>query len=163
MHWVQALIASEEILAEAHRLFPSLIVCPLSQGLALVPITGRAEQDLGVSELASSDPSPPLAADMTLGAAALAARLSVHGPVVYAATFFHGGTGGQDALVWLAGELVLTLHDDEENPSQWPDSPISRALRKIGVKAPEGQDEFDAIGLGNHRSNEAWAKAHAKA
>ena len=98
MHWVQALIASEEILAEAHRLFSSLIVCPLSQGLALVPITGRAEQDLGVRELASSDPSPPLADDMALGAAALAARLSVHGPVVYAATFFHGGTGRQDAL-----------------------------------------------------------------
>jgi hypothetical protein len=163
MHWVQALIASEEILAEASRHFSSLIVCPLSQGLALVPITGRAEQDLGVSELASSDPSPQLADDMALGAAALAARLSIQGPVVYAATFFHGGTGGQDALVWVAGELVLTLHDDEENPSQWPDSPISRALRQIGVKAPDGQDEFDAIGLGNHRSNEAWAKAHAKA
>lgn len=163
MHWVQAIIASEKTIAEAHQLIPSLVVCPLSQGLALVPMTREAEQELSASQFARLDPSTPLAEEMALGVAALAARLSVHGPVVYAATFFHGGTGGQDALVWVAGELVLSLHDTEDNPSQWPNSAISRALRQVGVKAPDGEDEFDAIGLGNHRSNEGWAKAHAKA
>jgi len=128
-----------------------------------VPITREAEQALAASDFASLEPSPPLADEMAIGLAALAARVSVHGPVVYAATFIHGGTGGQDALVWVAGELVLRLHDTEENPSKWPNSSISRALRHVGVKVEEGEDEFDAIGLGNHRSNESWAKAHAKA
>jgi hypothetical protein len=163
MHWVQALIAPQDSMVEVRRLIPSLIVCPLPQGLALVPLTRQAEQDLGASAFASMEPSPPLAEEMAVGVAALAARLSIHGPVVYTATFIHGGTGGQDALVWVAGELVLSLHDSEENPSQWPNSAISRALRHIGVTAHKGQDEFDAIGLGNHRSNEGWAKAHAKA
>ena len=163
MHWVQALISSEHAIAEANRLFPSLVICPLSQGFALVPMTDQAEKDLAASEFASVEPSPPLAEEMAVGVAALAERLSIHGPVVYAATFIHGGTGGQDALVWVAGKLVLSLHETEENPSRWPDSSISRALRHIGVKVSDGQDEFDAIGFGNHRSNEGWAKAYAKA
>jgi len=162
MHWVQALVASEKVLAQAHVLISSLVVCPLSQGLALVPITSQAEQDLAASEFSALDPSPPLAEEMAPGVAALAAKLSFNGPVVYAATFLHGGTGAQDALVWNAGELTLSLQENEDNPSEWPNSSISRALRQIGVKAEEGEDEFDAIGLGNHRSNKGWADAYAK-
>lgn len=163
MHWVQALITSEELATEAHRLVPSLVVCSLPQGLALVPMTQEAEEALAESEFARSEPTPPLAEEMAVGIAALAAKLSTRGLVVYAATFLHGGTGGQDALVWEAGELILSLHDDEDNPSAWPNSPISRALRRVGVKTQQGQDEFDAIGLGKHRSNESWAEAHTKA
>ena len=42
--------------------------------------------------------------------------------------------------------------------SAWPDSSISRALRQAGVVARPGEDEFDAIGLGTHRSTEGWAE-----
>jgi hypothetical protein len=163
MHWVQALIASEETLAVAQRLIPSFVVCPLTQGLAIAPITDYVEMSLTGSEFPPLDPVPPLAEEIAAGVTALATKLSAQGTVVYAATFIHGGTGGQDALVWTNGELVLSLHDDEENMSKWPNSPISRALRHIGVITEEKQDEFDAIGLGKHRSNEAWAKAYAKA
>lgn len=162
MHWVQALITSETTLAEARKLFSSLVICPLPQGLALTPMTRQAEEALETSEMSALDPPQPLAPDMASGVAALAARLSLRGPVVYAATFLHGGTGGQQALVWMDGALVLNLQDDDDDPSHWPNSPISRALRHIGVKAPEGKDEFDAIGFGHHRSNEAWARAFLK-
>jgi len=163
MHSIQALIAQEEIFADAKLILPSAVVCPLSQGFALLPITDAAEMEFVASGLAASDPSPPLAKEMVAGVAALGARLSIHGPVVYAATFIFGGTGGQDALAWHGGELVLSLSDDEDNMSAWPNSPISRALRQIGVKAATGEDEFDAIGLGRYRSNEAWVKAFAEA
>lgn len=163
MHSIQALIAPEEIFAGAKLILPSAVVCPLSQGLVLLPITDEVEMEFVASGLASSDPSPPLAKEMVPGVAALGARLSIHGSVVYAATFIFGGTGSQDALTWHGGELVLSLSDDEDSMSAWPNSPISRALRHIGVKAATGEDEFDAIGLGRYRSNEAWVKAFAAA
>jgi len=163
MHWVQALIASEKILSEVRRFAPSATICPLSQNLCLVPITDEVEESLRSSEFASLDPAEPLAEEIAVGVTSLATKLSMLGPVVYAATFIHGGTGGQDALVWLEGNLTLRLNDDEDNMPAWPNSPISQALRHIGVTAKEGEDEFDAVGLGRHRSNEAWAKAHAAA
>lgn len=42
-----------------------------------------------------------------------------------------------------------------------PNSAINRALRKFGVQAAEWQDEFDTVGLGAYRSENAWEKAHA--
>ncbi|WP_157597676.1 MULTISPECIES: hypothetical protein [unclassified Rhizobacter] len=162
MHWVQALVAPEYVVNEAQRIIPQFVVCPLSQGMALVPMTAHVESALRESEFPALDPSSPLAGDMVAGIAALAARLSALGPVVYAATFIWGGEGSQDAIVWEGGEVALALHDGKDDPSKWPDSAISRALRKVGVRAAERQDEFDAIGFGLHRSNDAWAKAHTR-
>lgn len=67
MHWVQALIASERAISETHSLCPSLVVCPLPQGLALVPMTHEAERALGANKFASLEPSPPLADAIGLG------------------------------------------------------------------------------------------------
>lgn len=36
-------------------------------------------------------------------------------------------------------------------------SPISRALARLGVTRAGARDEFDAVGLGRHRSTENWA------
>jgi hypothetical protein len=163
MHWVQAIVAPIHELQVAHRRFSALVVCPLSQGFALVPVTQEVEAQLAASPIAASDQRPALQEELALGIAALAAELSLVSPVVYAATYLHGGTGGQDAVVWKDGQLALHLSDDENNMSQWPDSPISRALRYIGVKTAEGEDEFDALGLGRYRSNEDWARAHKAA
>lgn len=162
MHCIQALIGPAEIIAAVKERFSSAVLCPLTQGLALVPITdGLAD---ALARVAEEMPSPvlPKSGEMAPGVAALAAELSRKGPVVYAATFLFGGTGGQDAVVWIDGEVVLNLGDDEDSMSAWPDSPISRALRRIGVIAAAGEDEFDAIGLGRYRSNEAWAQQAAR-
>ena len=161
MHCIQALIARLETLADIPRLVPSAVICPLAQGLGLVPLTDAVETELGASHYARSDPPVPLAVGMVPGVASLAAALSASGPVVYVATDFFGGDGMQDALVWRDGALVMQLGSREDNAEPWPDSPISRALRHIGVSAFDESDEFDALGLGAHRSNETWAQAHA--
>ncbi|MGE7955060.1 hypothetical protein ACQKQA_00415 [Pseudomonas sp. NPDC089530] len=160
MHWIQVLIGPTEALIEARGKLPSAVVCPLRQGFALIPLTQEVEAEL--RERATNDAQEvlPVSGEMAQGAAELASALSSNAPIVYAATFIHGGTGGQDAIVWLKGEVVLNVGDDEENMSAWPDSPISRALRRIGVTAETGEDEFDALGLGCYRSNESWAEAH---
>lgn len=161
MHWIQALIAHERVLLDARDQLACSVVCPLTQGFALIPITDEVEAYLRLSASGADASTLPPSGEIAEGLAAFARALSKHGPVVYVATFIHGGTGGQDALAWIDGELVLRLGDGEENMSAWPNSPISRALRHVGVRAGENEDEFDALGLGRHRSNEGWAKHHS--
>jgi len=161
MHWIQALIGPSSALTDVRDRLPSAVVCMLPQGLALIAITGQVEVELRESECGPAATVLPHSGEIAVGVAGLASLLSRKGPIVYAATYLHGGTGGQDALVWVNGEVVLNIGDDEDNMSPWPDSPISRALRHIGVAAMDGEDEFDAIGLGRYRSNESWAEAHS--
>ncbi|MFC3891451.1 hypothetical protein ACFOWZ_08180 [Lentzea rhizosphaerae] len=47
----------------------------------------------------------------------------------------------------------LVLEEDDPVPDV---SPISLALRRLGVEKGEPHDEFDAVGLGRHRSTSAW-------
>jgi hypothetical protein len=63
-------------------------------------------------------------------------------------TDYFGGCGNQSATVWLNGNVIYEI-DDEEFPRS---SPINEALRLLGVKRKEGMDEFDTIRLGNYRS-----------
>ncbi|NLR76200.1 hypothetical protein [Leeia aquatica] len=162
MHWVQALIAPRAVLIEASLTLPSAVICPLQHGLSLLPVTHAVEHELQTSAWAQQEPHPPLVEDIAAGLAPLAAQLSHRGPVLYAATFFHGGMGYQDALVWEEGQLTLKLSDTPHDMSNWPDTPISLALRHLGIVAKPGLDEFDSVGLGLHRSNEAWADEYSK-
>ena len=81
---------------------------------------------------------------------------SRRGPVAFVDAEFFGGTGSQRAQVWEQGRSVLgPLVREEDDPA--PDvSPISRALRRLGVVKGEHRDEFDAVGLGRHRDTEDW-------
>lgn len=161
MHWIQVLIGPASTLTHVRECLPSAVVCMLPQGLALIALTEPVQIELRESESEPAATALPHSGEIAAGLAGFASLLSHNGPIVYAATYLHGGTGGQDALVWVNGEAVLNIGDDEENMSKWPNSPISRALRHIGVLASDGEDEFDAIGLGRYRSNESWAEAHA--
>lgn len=159
MHWVQVLIGPVGVVLQACARLPSAVACPLAQGFALVPVTDRLVGELQTVVHRQSDEVLLHSGEMAPGLAKMAAELSMNGPMVYAATFIHGGTGGQDAVVWCDGDVVLNIGDDEDTMSAWPDSPISRALRRAGVVASDGMDEFDTIGLGRYRSNEAWEQA----
>jgi hypothetical protein len=160
-HCIQVLVAKRPVLEAARALFADAIVCPLPQAFALVPLTDDLLRALAASPFAGGPGAP---VDVVAPAvAALAAHLSRQGEVVYAATDYFGGLGAQDAVAWHLGHQVLALGDTPAAPSSWPDSPISLALRRIGVVAGAGEDEFDALGLGRHRSNEAWAAAHRAA
>lgn len=79
------------------------------------------------------------------------------GPVAYVEAEYFGGVGEQAAAVWDGGALVLgPLHEPEGQPSPPAGSPISQALRRLGVEAGAGEDEFTAAGLGRHRDVEGW-------
>ena len=163
MHWIQAIVSSPAVLKLSLAHLPGAVICQLEQGLALIPLTNKVEADLQRIENGSAQSVVPHSGEICPGVASIASMLSMHAPVIYLATFIHGGTGGQDAIVWRDGQVVLCIGDDDEAMSAWPNSPISRALRQIGVTAKAGQDEFDAIGLGRFRSNDSWAAAYAAA
>ncbi len=158
MHEVRALIAKSNELAVSARQFQSAIVCPLVQGFSLLPITDALEKELDAypseSKVALTKPMRGLSD----GLHALAIELSHGSPVAYIATFYFGGQGGQNAFVWEKGSLRFSPTAQGYNQG-WPNSPISQALRMIGVVAEKGMDAFDTVGLGKHRETHRWAKS----
>jgi hypothetical protein len=85
------------------------------------------------------------------------AACSTNGPVAYVEAEYFGGTGEQSAVVWDAGQVVLShLHLAEKALIPAVGTPISQALRWLGVAKGVHQDEFDAVGLGRHRDTEDW-------
>lgn len=80
------------------------------------------------------------------------------GPVAYVEAEYFGGVGTQRAAVWARGALAFgpfAVEDHEMVPREG--TPISRALRLLGVVADHGLDEFDTVGLRRHRHLEDWA------
>lgn len=83
----------------------------------------------------------------------LAAHSHGH-PLAYVGISTFGGSVDANAgLVWADGVEVFrdAIEDDSPEPL-----PSNVALRLIGVQAPSGSDEFDALGLGRHRSTDDW-------
>jgi len=158
MHEVEGLIARRDKLAAGAGKFKGAILCPLVQDFALLPITDDLVREL---KAYNADTKPALARPIehiSDGLHALAIDVSHNGPVAYVNTYYFGGRGGQDALVWDKGSLRFSPASPgyEQN---WPNSPISQALRIIGVVVEQGMDEFDTVGLGKHRETHRWAKS----
>jgi len=106
-------------------------VVPLPQGLVLLPLSEVPGESVVV-------------------------EWSSRGPVALVDAEFFGGAGSQRAQVWEQGRSVLgplVLGEDDPAPDV---TPISLALRRLGVEKGEHHDEFDAVGLGRHRSTSAW-------
>ncbi|RLK53822.1 hypothetical protein [Actinokineospora cianjurensis] len=124
----------------------------LEQGLHLLPMTEDVAAALTVSSgppLAPFEHAPP-------GLGDLLATCSTHGPVAYVEADIFGGTGIQIAQTWHHGHTTLgpIHHDDDEAPPP-PITPISQALRELGVLRTTN-DEFAAAGLSRHRTTAAW-------
>ncbi|KPH98191.1 hypothetical protein ACFZDP_32140 [Streptomyces mirabilis] len=70
---------------------------------------------------------------------------------------YFGGVGEQQAAVWADGAVVLgPLRVLEGQPFGSAGSPISQALRRLGVVADAATDEFATVGLDRHRDSEDW-------
>jgi hypothetical protein len=158
MHEVEALIARSETLSAGVGHLKRAVICPLAQNFSLLPIT-----DAFADELASAQndaaPTKPLAY-LPDGVLTLALDISRRAPVAYIMTAYFGGQGRQDALAWDNGELRFSPGTDGYD-RPWPHTPISQALRMIGVVADAGLDEFDTVGLGRLRKTHRWADSVA--
>ncbi|AGS70921.1 hypothetical protein [Streptomyces collinus] len=149
-----AVIGDGEALSAAARELPAARPASIGQGLVLIPMTDTLFDAItgGSLERAPGFRRLPGGFEHTLAA------WSADGPVAYVEADYFGGVGEQRAAVWDGGALVLgPLHLDEGQPFAPDGSPVSQALRRLGVVATAGEDEFSAVGLGRHRHSEAWA------
>ena len=125
--------------------------------LFVVPYSDELQDDIhganGTGEWLEDGPR------LSTGDMTFAARASATAKIGYLETEYFGGAGEQSAALWAGGQLVLgplSLHVDGYGAgrprSLWP---INAVLRGLGVETDGRMDEFDAIGLGNYRSNSA--------
>lgn len=150
---LKAVIAEEQMLRRAARDLSAARLALIGQGLALMPMThalfesvahGGGGGALGFWRL----PEP---FEKTLAA------WSADGPVAYVEAEYFGGVGEQRAAVWDGGTVALRpLQVEEGEPFPADGSPVSRALRRLGVVAGPDEDEFSAVGLERHRHGGAW-------
>ncbi|MEW2458907.1 hypothetical protein [Streptomyces albus] len=155
---LQAVIARDEVLRVASREVPGSRVVRLGQDLSLMPMTdevfdavtdGSDGRGLGFWRLPG-------------GFDTLLARWSAAGPIAYVEAEYFGGAGEQRAAVWVDGALALgPLDAPAKKQSSRSVSPICQALRRLGARRRLGEDEFEAVGLGRHRSNEDWISSSA--
>jgi len=126
--------------------------------------------------------TPPFV-ELTTGIEQLAKDLSRHGACAYLETHYHGGMGGQMAIVWQGGRTVLgplistelrpssprvpwwralfarrsgigeVTAEEDDSTVQYSAEPINEALRYVGVRRHGEEDEFDTARLGRSRSN----------
>ncbi|WP_328435858.1 hypothetical protein [Streptomyces sp. NBC_00425] len=150
---LQAVIAGEEVLNAAVRVLSAARLASLGQGLSLLPMTDALFDSLseGVDTGALGFWRLPGGFAKTL------ADWSTAGPVAYVEAEYFGGVGEQQAVVWDGGAIVLgPLRVPEGRPLPPAGSAISQALRRLGVVAGAGEDEFTALGLERHRHVEGW-------
>src|SRR4051794_18432276 len=105
MHEVEALIAQADRLTRSVRQIETALLCPLVQDFALLPITEAL-----VTEVVASPPQEnatqirPLE-NISEAVLLLAVQISRRCRLAYIKTYYVGGHGGQDALVWDKGNV----------------------------------------------------------
>ncbi|WP_370963784.1 hypothetical protein [Amycolatopsis sp. cg9] len=150
---LQATVATEPVLRKLAGMVEDACIVPLAQHLWLLPMTGAlfdAVAVAGAAELEGFWKAPA-------GFGHALTACSAEGPIAYVEADYFGGSGTQSAQVWDGGRVSLgPLHLAEGKPIPAEGSPISRALRRLGVVRGEHFDEFDAVGLGRHRETDGW-------
>ena len=77
-----------------------------------------------------------------------AQQISNTGSVAYIEAEFFGGTGGQGAIAWNDGSRTFGPTHEQHA--------INLVLKTFRINANDAHDEFDAIGLGQHRDTRDW-------
>ncbi|MEU6111296.1 hypothetical protein ABZ853_23165 [Streptomyces albidoflavus] len=150
---LQAVIAGDEVLRGASREVPGAHVVPLGQGLSLMPMT----DEVFAAVTDSSDGRVLGFWRLPEGFDTLLAQWSAAGPIAYVEAEYFGGVGEQRAAVWADGALALGPLDEPTGKRfSRAVSPISEAMRRLGARRSLDEDEFEAVGLSRHRSNEDW-------
>lgn len=150
-HSVTGFIASSETAALALVAEPRLRGFSLEQAAVLFPLSNDLideifppSRDRGPAEFTYL--SPPVMEFLL--------ALSVHGPIAYFETEYHGGTGDQVVVVFRGGQVAY-------GPRRGEIGPINEALRLLGIERLTQSDEFQAVGLWRHRFTEEWLELDA--
>ncbi len=125
-------------------------VIELSAGLGMVPLTESLLRDIqrGWRDSKGAEHIAGIFEFLTPAVENWARALSGGLAVAYIETEYFGGEGFERSAVFRDSNVIL-------GPLEGGGA-VNRALRALGVAAQPGQEEFDAAGLGRHRSLEEW-------
>lgn len=152
---LRALIARCEVFAEPPAWIADSAVIPLAQGFCMLPLSRELCYGFGPADRPWLYATHGVFIHLPDGLVPHLRELSRRGPLAYVESEYHGGDGEQRSMVWENGEP----REPEESSRA-----IHDALISLGVQRAEGQDAFDTLGLGRHRSVDDWlAEAHAPA
>jgi hypothetical protein len=140
---LQALIAKVGVLRVEH--LAPLHVVRLNDEVEMLPLASELRTRFRVDFLPLTDDG---ASDLPPGLAHFCRELSVGGMLAYVEAELFGGSGTQAYALFENGHATATPVVGE--------SAINQALRKLGVCAASGIDEFEHVGLGKHRDTEGW-------
>lgn len=140
---LQAVVAKEGVL-NIER-FDGLRVVRLSGGVEMIPLGGEARERLRLDFLPLTDEGESVLSGELAG---LCSELSRSGLLAYVEAEIFAGAGTQAHSMFEHGRAtgVPVIGEDA----------INQALRKIGVAASAGGDEFDCTELGKHRDTDGW-------
>ena len=147
-HTVQGFIAKADILRDAARGLGAARVVLLEQGFAFLPNTDDLSDEIAGGTPGGKAPHEEFY-KLSSALANFGAACSDRGAVAYVETDYWGGEGEQAAVLWEGGEVIY-------EPERARLGPINDVLRQMGATRGDGLDQFDAVGLGRHRSNDDW-------
>ena len=148
---LKALIAKKTILEGLTRKLASAKVVELAGELGLLRLTKAL--------MSAQGPSPFEGLVLPEQAAQAAQESSRHAPIAYVEADYSKGKDHQGSVVWSDGKVSLgpltneTAWDPRESHDLY-ERPVNQALRALGVERGSYGDEWDAVALSRHSSNE---------
>ena len=140
---LQAVIAKSE--AFSLPLPQGLQVVRLQGGIDMLPLSTQALKVHGISFCPLTDEGEEELPQTLLE---LCEQLSKQCVLAYIEAEFFGGAGAQAHALFSEGKAV--------GQPVVSDSAINDALRYLGVVKGEAHDEFESVGLGQHRDTNEW-------
>lgn len=143
-HHLSAFIARPEVLAGLAELLPGARMLPLAQGLWFAPVPQEL-RDRAMEDAGDDGAGPGSFIDLVAVLEVIGARLSHRGDVAWMESDWFGGMGDSAARLWRGGEVVIA------------EASVNEVLRALGVQRveqPQRLDEWDSVGLGEHRSTD---------
>lgn len=117
----------------------------LPQDMVLIPLDTDQRLKLDIEFCPLTDGG---ATELPAPLITLASKLSQNGHIAYIEAEIFGGTGIQASQQFSHGKAITTIAIEI--------NAINVALKSLGVSQTNTSDEFDAIGLGNHRDTDRW-------
>lgn len=151
---LRALIAETHLL-QALAKPAGVRVVELTKELSLLPLTEAQEARIPGKDAAGPFPGLKVGAKL----AAWAAAGSKSGMLAYVEADYGAGKDYQAAAVWEDGEVTAgpwkdaTAWDPREDARE---RPINGALRLLGVRQGDFNDEWDAVALARHIDTDQW-------
>ena len=158
MYTLEAILGRYELTELALKIFHSATLVRLPQNIGMIPVDGSLLKEIEIKYQGGTKVTHPEIQQFSIsvhpdferlivGVEKLAQQLSEDGIVAYVEATFTGGYGGHSTMIWKNGKRFGK-----------PGKSINEVLQLLKVVKRPGLDEFDTLGLSQHRSTKEWIK-----